>query len=197
MNFQMVMTGNANRAWRCAYHGSVKTATVDSFVNSRLLFQFITPHASDMLDPRNVVPYYEVPVFKTTGNLTLPGRALRGQASDAGTFAAPEVRTVTSSNIQLNGIPDKLIICVRKVVSNLACHQTDNYATIKNISINFNNQAGLLSSMTPEQLFRNSVQSGLANMCWDEFCGSMMSCAGSRPAANQTAAPSRGRLTVA
>jgi hypothetical protein len=106
-------------------------------------------------------------------------------------FAAPEVRTVTSSNIQLNGIPDKLIICVRKVVANLGCHQTDSYATIKGISINFNNQAGLLSSMTPEQLFRNSVQSGLANMCWDEFCGSMISCCGSRPVANQTTAVTR------
>jgi len=150
------MTGNANRAWRCALFNnaggnpSIKTATVDSFVNSRLLFQLITPHASDMLDPRNVVPYYEVPVFRTTGNLTLPGRRFRGQADDAGTFAAPEVRTVTSSNIQLNGIPDKLIICVRKVVSNPVCNDTDSYATIKNISINFNNQAGLLSSMTPE-----------------------------------------------
>ncbi|MFM7979490.1 MAG: major capsid protein V20 domain-containing protein, partial [Candidatus Fonsibacter sp.] len=47
-------------------------------------------------------------------------------------------------------------------------------ATIKAISINFNSQAKLLSSMTPDQLFRNSVQSGLANMCWDEFCGSMI-----------------------
>ena len=121
-------------------------------------------------------------MFRATGNLALPGRLTRGQANNAGTFAAPEVRTVTSSNIQLNGIPDKLIICVRKVVANLGCHQTDSYATIKGISINFNNQAGLLSSMTPEQLFRNSVQSGLANMCWDEFCGSMTSCSGSRPA---------------
>ena len=45
--------------------------------------------------------------------------------------------------------------------------------------------------MFPEQWFRNSVQNGLANMCWDEFCGSMMSCAGSRPAANQTASFTR------
>ncbi|MFM7989010.1 MAG: major capsid protein V20 domain-containing protein [Candidatus Fonsibacter sp.] len=37
--------------------------------------------------------------------------------------------------------------------------------------MNFNNQAGLLSSMTPEQLYKNSVQSGLANMSWDEFFG--------------------------
>jgi hypothetical protein len=67
---------------------------------------------------------------------------------------------------------------VRKTVGNITCEDTDSYATIKNISINFNNQAGLLSSMTPEQLYRNSVQSGLANMSWDEFCGSVMSCAG-------------------
>ena len=130
-------------------------------------------------------------MFKTTGNLALPSRVLRGQASDAGVFVSPEVRTVTSSSLQLNGIPDKLIICVRKVVVNLSCHQTDSYATIKGISINFNSQAGLLSSMTPVQLFRNSVQSGLANMCWDEFCGSMISCCGMRPNANQGTATTR------
>ncbi len=115
------------------------------------------------------MPFYEVPVFRTKSNLTLPSRVARGQASDAGTFVAPEVRTITSSNIQLTGIPDKLIICVRKAIANLGCHQTDNYATIKGTSINFNNKAGLLRSMTPEQLFKNSGQSGLANMCWDEF----------------------------
>ena len=65
MNFQMVLTGNANRAWRCANFGSTKTVSGMGFTNSQLLFQFLTPHASDMLDPRNVVPYYEVPIFKT------------------------------------------------------------------------------------------------------------------------------------
>ena len=34
--------------------------------------------------------------------------------------------------------------------------------------------------MTPEKLFRCSFQSGLANMSWDEFCGSTMSCCGDR-----------------
>ena len=45
-------------------------------------------------------------------------------------------------------------------MADLGCRDTDSYATIKGISINFNNQAGLLSSMTQEQLFRNSIQSG-------------------------------------
>ncbi|MFM7980845.1 MAG: phage major capsid domain-containing protein, partial [Candidatus Fonsibacter sp.] len=97
MNFNLVMTGNANRAWRCATFtnaaggAAIKTATVQSFQNSRLLFQFITPHGSDMLDPRNVVPYYEIPIFRTTGNLALPGRVIRGQSNDAGAFVAPNV----------------------------------------------------------------------------------------------------------
>ncbi|MFM7989552.1 MAG: major capsid protein V20 domain-containing protein, partial [Candidatus Fonsibacter sp.] len=43
-----------------------------------------------------------------------------------------------------------------------------------------NNQCGLLSSMTPEQLYNNSVQNGLANMSWDEFSGSIISCCGNR-----------------
>jgi len=61
----MVMNGgNANRAWWSSTD-MIKTATVVSYEDSQLLFQFLTPHASDMLDPRNVVPYYEIPVYNT------------------------------------------------------------------------------------------------------------------------------------
>ena len=52
------------------------------------------------------------------------------------------------------------------------------YATISNISINFNNQAGLLSSMSQQQLYRNSVQSGLVGLSWDQFCGSVVTVSG-------------------
>ncbi|MFM7988872.1 MAG: phage major capsid domain-containing protein [Candidatus Fonsibacter sp.] len=63
MQFMTVLTGSANLAWRCASltgadgTPAIKTTTVVGFQNSQLLFQFITPHASDMLDPRNVIPY--------------------------------------------------------------------------------------------------------------------------------------------
>ena len=91
MNFQMVMNGgNANRAWRSGTRRVMdirKTATVVAHENSQLLFQFITPHASDTLDPSNVVPYYEMPVYKTTGFQDLPGRSSRGQTLDDGSFS--------------------------------------------------------------------------------------------------------------
>ncbi|MFM7988391.1 MAG: major capsid protein V20 domain-containing protein, partial [Candidatus Fonsibacter sp.] len=92
----------------------------------------------------------------------------------------PQAITLYSSSIQLTCIPDKIVVCVRKTIGSLTCSDTDNYATIKHISSNFNNQARLLSSMTPEQLYRNSVQSGLANMSWDDFSGSIISCCGDR-----------------
>ena len=103
-----------------------------------------------MLDPRNVVPYYEIPVHKTTGFQYLPGRVQRGQALDDGSFPSPESRILYSSSIQLTCIPNKIVVCVRKNIGTLTRGDTDNYATIKNIYIyiNFNNQAGLLSSMT-------------------------------------------------
>ena len=50
MNFQMNMAPNANRAWRCAIMGFEaaganyrKDASIVSFTDSTLLFQFLTP----------------------------------------------------------------------------------------------------------------------------------------------------------
>jgi hypothetical protein len=184
MNFNFNMNSKANRAWRSAVFDGTKNVEVESFSDSQLIFQFLTPHASDMLDPTNVVPFYELPVYRTSGNLALPARPNHGQANAAGVFDEAEIRTIQSTNIQLSGIPDKLIICVRKRVADLNCRDTDSYATIKGVSLNFNNQAGLLSSMSQEQLFRNSIQSGLANMSWDEFCGSTVSSCGTTAAGN-------------
>ena len=42
------------------------TATVVSYEDSQLNFQFITPYDSDMMGPRKVAPYYEIPIYKTT-----------------------------------------------------------------------------------------------------------------------------------
>ena len=42
-----------------------KAARVTEFTNSRILLQLLTPHASQMLTSRNVVPYYELPVYRT------------------------------------------------------------------------------------------------------------------------------------
>ena len=188
MNFQMNIAPTANRAWRSAIPGweagnYKKNATVFEFTDSTLLFQFLTPHSGDVQMPRNVVPYYELPIYRTTSLALLPCRPRFGQLH-VGEFVEPVSNTLYSSNIQLSGIPDKLIVFVRKTISNMTTIDADSYATISNISINFNNQAGLLSSMTQQQLYRNSVQSGLVGLSWDQFSGSVVSVAGYQNVAN-------------
>ena len=94
--------------------GAEKTVSVVSFANSQL-----TPHAFDMLGPRDVVPYREAPFFKTAGSSDLPSRQARGQPLNAGDLINPKIKTITTTNIQLSGIPDKLIICARNVIGNM------------------------------------------------------------------------------
>ena len=58
---------------------------------------------------------------------------------------------------------------------------------IKNLRINFNNQAGILSTYTPEQLYDASVQSGLANLTYREFVGNTIGQGGDVAAFNAAA----------
>ena len=91
MSFQMNMASDANRAWRSvtfpitdgvASEGRAlvgpftKTAVVHSVASSALTFTFLTGHATDRLPARNIVPYHELPICRTTGTVTLPPRVL-------------------------------------------------------------------------------------------------------------------------
>jgi hypothetical protein len=106
MQFQFNIAPNANRAWRSAsLAADNKTASVVSFTNSQLLFQFMTPHPSDRLEPRNVVPFYEMPLMRTVNNPDLPAIPRNGQIDTTGTFGEAAPVTLQSSNMQLSGIP--------------------------------------------------------------------------------------------
>lgn len=173
----MTLLSNANRAWRSALHSGDKTATIREIVESQLLFTFITPHPSDLLPSRNVVPYYEMIPFKTPGSLIFQPRAFHGEANANGAFVEPQTEKLQTNSIQLNGIPDRVIICVRKMPTTLRCKDTDSYATIVGATIPFNNQAGISSSASQQQLYNMSVKSGL-NMSYEEFSGNVISVAG-------------------
>ena len=176
MNFQMNLSADANRAWRSVRFESGaaslrKTATVSAVANSSLTFTFLTGHPSDVLPSRNIVPYFEMPVYRTSSQNVIAGRTLRVGAD--GRFTIPVSTVVRSNNLQLNMIPDKLIIFCRRI--NIDTSYSDAYLTITGVNINFNNNAGLLSNMTQAQLYKASVASGLKNMSWAEFSGLTMS----------------------
>jgi hypothetical protein len=90
---------------------------------------------------------------------------------------------LTSSNIQLQSIPERIFVFVRRTRQNLTCCDTDSYLTIKNIRVNFNNNSGLISTFSPEQLYLSTItDGGIKNLTWDEFNGITISCCGTATA---------------
>ena len=184
---------NANRSW-CSVAtvpGYTKNATIVDIKDATLYMQFLTPKASDMLESRNVVPFYQLPIFKTANFGTIAGRATNA-ISNEGYFATGGPATLTSNSIQLSVVPDKLIIFVRRLETSLTCTQTSSFLTINKVQINWNNSAGLLSTMSMEQLYKASVASGLRNLTYDEFTGLTVSVAGDDANAYSTSQPREG-----
>ena len=70
-------------------------------------------------------------------------------------FTACEVR---HNNIQVNVIPDKLIMYYKRL--SMSPGDACTLLTIENANITFKNNARIYSSMTNEQLYKASVASG-------------------------------------
>lgn len=163
LNFVMNI-GSANRLWRTSMPPLVvgplapgfylKSVSLVSFSSSELQFNFLTGHPSDLMPSRNVSPYYEVPRFIT----------------NLGAFASASTVEFTSQSLQLNQIPDKLIVAVRKTLGQQNSNDADCWFPISKVNIQFNNQAGLLSSATKTDLFRMTHDAGY-NGSYYEFDG--------------------------
>lgn len=132
----------------------VSFASTSPFQDARVNVQFLTPSLDIALPPKSVVPFLEYPRYIST-----PNQPIAGNAS----------ATLTSQTITLPQIPDMLIIYAKPQTYS-SNGVGDFYCPIDQISVNFDNYAGLLSSHTPEQLYQMSVDNGL-HMDWSSWNG--------------------------
>lgn len=136
------------------------------FETAELQLTYLTPQPTDALASRNAVPFYELPRY--------PSNKFSIPATPAYTRNPTQqiVNRIPFPPIQLNQIPDKLIIFARegtgKYNNNTNC--ADFMGVINDININFNNQSGLLSTMSQYQLFKMSRENG-SIQSWQEFSG--------------------------
>jgi len=159
MNFVLNKSANFKKVAR----GPAVTVNSASTSDSRLLFNFLTPHPSDLMPARNIVPFYELPRY-----ITANGTAVDAGTPSAGSKSAVSVNIVLNS-LQLNQIPDKLIIYIRRTPGNVS-NVPDVALPIGKININFNNNSGILASAEPVQLWQMARDNGLTSS-WIEYCG--------------------------
>jgi hypothetical protein len=139
-----------------------------SITNSRLIFNFLTPKPSDLLAARNVVPYWEMPRYLKSSCLGALATSVY-DGNQLGSVPVPfPTESIQSQSLQLNQVPDKLIIFFRPTTP--TAFDSNRSLIIQNIRINWNNQSGILASATQDQLWRYSVESG-STQTWEEFSG--------------------------
>jgi len=124
---------------------------------SSILLRLLSSQPSDMLQTRNCVPYFDIPRYLSNANLS-------------NALAADTQASISSQAIQLSQLPDYFIIVARIPIANQTPSNTASFLTLRNISINLNNQSGLLSSCSPYDLWRLSQKNG-SQQSWNEFCG--------------------------
>lgn len=170
--------------WADAPH--LGTSQSIGFLNTRLLFNFLSlqPEQYAKISTKNVVPFTDYPRYLTT-------------FSSGTTIAPGATQVLTSQSIQLNQIPDLILISARVPMSSQNWNYTSSFLTINNISVNFNNASGLLASATQQDLYNLSFANGSAQSFY-EFRG-FADNAQSPPVAGQggtVAIPTTGSLLV-
>jgi len=156
LNLTMNLDASCKRMFRMAETITDFTLrTNPAKTTAEIQLMFLTPQSSDFLPQRNILPYTNLNRFvRDNGEKVL--------AKQSGTIKSP--------NISLSSIPDKLICCVRKKMSEQTFTDSDTFMAIKKINITFGNQTGICSSMTREQLFKASVANGV-NSNWLQWYG--------------------------
>ena len=121
-----------------------------------LLFEYITPQEIQKIPSEITYPYSQVIRYPT----------------DYGAIAAGATAQIPSNNIQLNSIPRRLYIWVRQSNSELYSNSnmTDSFASISNLSIQFQNKNGLLASANMLQLY-DICRDNQCNLNWNQWSG--------------------------
>jgi hypothetical protein len=164
MDFNISFDSNLGRVWSHAQPtllnpgaNTLSSVTVNFMGaaggNPTMLFNYITPQQL-MPVPRSVVyPYYIIDRYPTDNSTPVAQNALF---------------QISSQNIQLHSIPNRIYVFARRSNATRTFATSDTYAYLSQINVNWNNNSGLLSSASPQDLYRMSVDNGL-NMGWPQW----------------------------
>jgi len=165
INLVATLDSTCKRLWRTStssYTHSTAFGVYGSSSNpfqgsTSLLLNFLSTQSTDLIPSRQVLPYMDFPRYLSSNS--------------SSSISAGATATLTSQNIQLNQLPDKFIICVRKPMVDMTNTDSDSFFPITGISVNLNNQSGLLSSASPQNLWKLSVEAG-SSQSYNEWIGS-------------------------
>ena len=141
--------------------GSVIPADMGGLIlnaNPRVQFRFLTPNATLRIPENNFYNYYYL-----DNHLTRCNQLLASDFGAGNSFSGYSVTrgTCKSNAIQVQGVPSRVYVSVRKNQELLLNSDPDVKMFIERVAVQFNNKSGYLSTASPEDLFSLSVRNGL------------------------------------
>ena len=153
-----VFSVDEGRTFDLTFVRSVTATTLESYV----YMNFLTPDALQIIPDINNYPYYEPTLYTTT----VPGVIPSGAVS----------QTIVMNNVQLNSIPQRLLIFIDEPDSAASPYKSDTYASIQGVNISFDNRDSLLAAAQPIDLYNIAAKNN-TNLTWTEWnrdCGSVL-----------------------
>jgi len=163
MNFVFTIDSQLKKFYSCGYEStsnvqiSAELDQITPFTNPEILLNFLTTQRTNLINPKNVLPYCNIVNQSTAAANTpvmLPG----------------DIREISLNNITLDQIPGKIVIVARKAMSAQRITDANSYCVIQRVAIGWSNNQGILSGATMQDLWRTSVANG-SKQSWYEFSG--------------------------
>jgi hypothetical protein len=150
------------RIWSHALgvNSSVISNLVVNITGLTMYFRYITPKLLEQIPKQIVWPYHEFLISSTTLQTPIqPGASA----------------VINMSAINLEAVPKRVLVVVREQDSDLLSGplnftKTDTYARIDQISVNYGNDQGKLSSASPQDLYNIARRNGV-NLSWVQWNG--------------------------
>ena len=153
LNFSWRWSQNTNRMLCHSSLGNAITSVDVSFYQSpELLINYITPSS-----------IYPIPTVQT-----LPYSKLQQYIKPVSAFATATTQTLVSDSIKLSMIPHKMYLFIRHARSQSNYTLPDSFAKISRVSVLWNNQSGLLSTASPQDLYSITNRCG-SNLSWPQY----------------------------
>ena len=132
---------------------NITSCSAQFYRQPEVLINYLTPDNLQMLPDTQTLGY------------TKPQSYLRQLSPD---FAVGETRSVTSDSIRLSQIPSKIMLFARRQEAASTFDKPDSFLKIKGVSVDFNNESGLLAGATEQDLFEISRRNG-CNLSYPQF----------------------------
>lgn len=173
INLQFNVDSTMKRFWSSAQPTGSCTVSfaAQPFEDASLLLNFLSLDSTYMAPSKLALGFNDYPRYVTSNGTSTLGA---GQTGD-----------YTINSIQLDKVPDKIIVFARKPIESMTPLDADAFFPILKCSATFANASGLLANRTQQELFLMSKANGSCQS-WYEFSGKALNYVD--PGATKTAA---------